>query len=525
MLPWMLYVIVVSLLLGAAALAAERMALLRRAPTRWLWLLTILASLVIPAAIASVSIQLPRIPNIVSPALSQKILALRQMTSSSLSPSVWLDAGAPQLTTRPQLDTLLQRVWAAASAALLLILLLSGAHLYWRKRHWPRGTLAGTPVYITHRIGPAVVGLLRPRIVVPRWLMDAPAACQQHVIAHERAHLEGHDTQLLTTALFLLVCMPWNLPLWWQLRRLRYAIEVDCDARVLNAGHDVQGYGETLINVCQRQSGYIGAVAGMSESSSFLEQRIKIMMHQPGKKFRAAAVAFGCLSFTLVAVAAQVEPPDGGASGAERHQIEVAAPVLDGYTGYYQLGENTVVTVTRQAQQLSAQLTGQSAAPIFPESSTAFFYKVVDAQISFVPDSQGRATALILHQHGADISAPRIETAQAQQIAAALAARIRNQSPMPGSEAAVQHLLAGVSTGKPNYDEMSPALAEATRKNLPQMQSGLATLGPVVSIKFMGVGNQGWDLYQITHEHGISQVRVMLDSNGTIVGALTSAGP
>ena len=32
------------------------------------------------------------------------------------------------------------------------------------------------------------------------------------------------------------VLMPWNLPLWWQWRRLRFAIEVDCDARVLASG-------------------------------------------------------------------------------------------------------------------------------------------------------------------------------------------------------------------------------------------------------------------------------------------------
>jgi len=53
------------------------------------------------------------------------------------------------------------------------------------------------------------------------------------VIAHEQSHLAAHDPLLLIVALFLLVLMPWNLPLWWQLHRLRYAIEVDCDSRVL----------------------------------------------------------------------------------------------------------------------------------------------------------------------------------------------------------------------------------------------------------------------------------------------------
>jgi hypothetical protein len=36
---------------------------------------------------------------------------------------------------------------------------------------------------------------------------------------------------------------------WWQLHRLRYAIEVDCDARVLKSGLDTGQFGETLIGV------------------------------------------------------------------------------------------------------------------------------------------------------------------------------------------------------------------------------------------------------------------------------------
>ena len=58
MLAWMVYVIAVTLLLGAAAAAAEQAARLRRAPSRWFWMLAIIASLLLPTIIASVSIQL-----------------------------------------------------------------------------------------------------------------------------------------------------------------------------------------------------------------------------------------------------------------------------------------------------------------------------------------------------------------------------------------------------------------------------------------------------------------------------------
>ena len=35
--------------------------------------------------------------------------------------------------------------------------------------------------------------------------------------------------------------------------------------------------------------------------------------------------------------------------------------------------------------------------------------KAVDARITFVPDAQGRATQLFLHQNGEDMPAKRIE--------------------------------------------------------------------------------------------------------------------
>jgi bla regulator protein blaR1 len=522
---WMLYVIVVSIFLSAAALAAEHAERVRRGSTRWVWALGIVASLLVPASIASVSIQLPQIPNFVTPAVSQRIVALRQMTVKELSPSTFLGAGARQFAARPSLDILLKRAWFAASVAMLLALLFSAAYLFYRKRRWERGTLAGAPVYITEHAGPAVVGIFRPRIVIPRWVQESSPEVQRHVIAHEQAHLDAHDVGLFTGALFLLVCMPWNLPLWWQLRRLRYAIEVDCDARVLKAGHDTVSYGETLIEVGQRRSIYMGAVAGMSESKSFLEDRINIMVRKPARWWRVSAAALGFLSLALVAVAAEVGPPDETTSSEAAVPINMESVLLDRYSGGYQLTPSAVLTVTREGDQLFAQLTGQPKAEIFAKSEREFFYKVVNAQISFDGDMHGRTTGLVLHQNGANIPAPRINAAAAQQIAANLAARIQSQTPLPGSEAAARRLIAGVASGNPNYEEMSPALAEAVRKQLPKLQPWLADLGPIASVQFVGVGNQGWDVYALKHEHGSSQLRIILDARGIITGALSSAGP
>jgi hypothetical protein len=53
----------------------------------------------------------------------------------------------------------------------------------------------------------------------------------------------------------------------------------------------------------------------------------------------------------------------------------------------------------------------------------------------------------------------------------------------------------------------------------------IAHLGPVQSVEFRGVGNQGWDLYDVRQEHGSSQWRISLGADGIITGALVTAGP
>jgi len=521
MLAWMVYVIAVTLLLGAAAAAAEQAARLRRAPSRWFWTLAIIASLLLPTIIASVSIQLPRI---LSSTVPQKMIALREVTSTRLSPLTWMNADAISVTTSRSMDLLLRRSWVVVSAAMLAVLVASGAHLFWRKRRWNLGTVGGTSVYLASDVGPAVVGLIRPRIVVPAWLTQSSAREQAAVIAHEQSHLDAHDPALLTVALCLLVFMPWNLPLWWQLRRLRYAIEVDCDARVLQGGHDATQYGETLIAMGQRQSAFIGAAAAMSESKSFLEERIKIMVRKPGKDWRVVT-ALASVSLALVTVAAEVGPPNATKPSETSVSITLDSAVLDRYTGDYQLAPNAVLAVTREGNRLFAQLTGQPKAEIFAQSESEFFYKIVKAQISFERDAQGRTTGLVLHQNGANMAAPRIDAASAQKIGAATAAKIQSQTATPGSEAALRRLIEGISTGKPNFAEMSPALADATRQQLPQLAAAMAHLGTVVSVEFRGVGNQGWDMYDVRQEHGSSQWRIALGADGIITGALVTAGP
>lgn len=90
----------------------------------------------------------------------------------------------------------------------------------------------------------------------------------------------------------------------------------------------------------------------------------------------------------------------------ERVEIAIDPEALLDYVGKYQLAPGLVVTVESRNNQLFVELTGQSAIPVFPMATDHFFYKVVDAEISFLRDDQGRVSTLVLHQNG-EHRAPR----------------------------------------------------------------------------------------------------------------------
>ena len=517
---WMIYVIAVSTLLGCAAWAAERGARVKKATTRWYWLAAILASLLVPTVIASVSVQLP---DVVGAAAAEKILVLRNATSIPLTTLTGLVGGDESVATSHSLDNLLKNAWLLVSVGMLLVLVVNGVQLYRRKRIWRRAQMHGAEVFVAPDVGPAVVGFLHPRIVVPAWLVESAPHTQASVMAHERAHLDARDPQLFTIALCLLVFMPWNLPLWWQLRRLRHAIEVDCDARVIGGGTDAADYGETLIAVGERQSGYIGAVAAMSESPSFLEQRIRIMISKPARFWRFTSTALGCLSLALVAVAAQVSPPNAQSAATAEPATEPAtialdASVLERYTGHYKLSDFAVMTITRAGTQLSAKITGQPAVEIYPTTPTHFFYKVVKADVDFVT-SGDMTTAVTLNQNGRSITMPRIDAGAAQLLESTQLARVQINQPSPGTEAALRNFIQRREAGLPvQFETMSPAMAEAMRAQMPQADQIRATLGKLQSIQFQGVGTQGYDTYTVKYENASMIYRIQLDQRGIITG-------
>ncbi|WP_139174304.1 M56 family metallopeptidase [Janthinobacterium lividum] len=232
-----------ALLLSAAAWRAERLLQRRGRTTRWLWLAAIAASVILPQA--------------------------------------WLPG---VLAAMPATQSQLKLGWFVLSSGMLMLLVLRSVWLLSHQRRWQKTTLLGTPVYLSGGIGPCVAGLLRPRIVMPVWLQLIPPRQQALLLAHAQCRLAARDPQLLALAYALIVLMPWNLPLWWQLHRLRFAIEVDCDARMLAHGHALRDYATVLRRHGQYYSGLTGAAPIVLGDPRALRRRRHLMARFTGKQ-------------------------------------------------------------------------------------------------------------------------------------------------------------------------------------------------------------------------------------------------
>jgi cyanophycinase len=196
--------------------------------------------------------------------------------------------------------------------------------------------------------------------------------------------------------------------------------------------------------------------------------------------------------------------------------------VLTSYAGVYEFHQGTNMVITVEDGQLVSQLGPQPKVPLFAESEGKFV-AMVDAEIDFVKDPDGKVTLLELHQNGSVVKMNRLDDAAAKRAAeesaakAAIAAkRFAAQVAAPGSEAAIREDISDLFAGTPHYDQMSPGLADATRQQLAGITTLLTGLGALKSVKFMGVERNGADIYHVEFEHGATEWRIIMAPDGKI---------
>jgi beta-lactamase regulating signal transducer with metallopeptidase domain len=317
---FLLYVALVLTLAAAMGWALEAVLRQLARPSRWAWLAASSAALVlivravistqaVPAVASYSRIAMPAASKVASPEWSLlQVVRDAIIVSAAAAGSV---ADAVVRAIQGRLTSVLVVSWFAAS--LLAVVMLALVHLRLRRsrRQWAEAELFGTRVRIAPDVGPAVVGVVRPQIVVPRWLLGRSPDEQQLVLAHEREHLSARDHLLLGAGSLVVALVPWHPAAWWMLSRLRLAIELDCDARVLGRGVPARTYGTLLIDLADRCSGFRVGATALADEGSHLERRLLAMKSTKTKRSYLRAGMLGSAVALALLVACEAKVPTG----------------------------------------------------------------------------------------------------------------------------------------------------------------------------------------------------------------------
>jgi TonB family protein len=361
---WMVYTLLVTALLTIAGLALERAALVLRIPARFIWLGSLIASVLWPIGNAVQRLMAPAKPVLLMP-FTISLEATRVIANGP--------SGADRALF---LDRTLIALWALVSAILLVRLAQAIIALQRTRSQWRAANVDGTQVRLSPNVGPAVVGLRSMDVVLPEWIMSLDAPLRALVLRHEEEHRTARDPFLLLIAAIAAAIMPWNLALWLQARRLRLAIEVDCDARVLRAHPTPERYGLLMLTIAQRRAVAPPMFAPMlSEPTSQLERRI-IAMRTTTRRLARVTAAVGttiAAGVLLFACALQSDNP-----AAPNPLMPRPTRVSDGQTFFEFQVERPV------------SLLAENARPRYPDKlRTANVEGEVLAQ--FIVDTTGRA--------------------------------------------------------------------------------------------------------------------------------------
>jgi CubicO group peptidase (beta-lactamase class C family) len=86
----------------------------------------------------------------------------------------------------------------------------------------------------------------------------------------------------------------------------------------------------------------------------------------------------------------------------QRVEITLDPGILSGYVGEYRFSPNYSVRITLENGHLTVRDTRETGLELLPEQETEFFFRTIDARVSFVRDASGKTTALILHVNDED---------------------------------------------------------------------------------------------------------------------------
>ena len=158
-------------------------------------------------------------------------------------------------------------------------------------------------------MSPAVAGLFRPAVLLPRSLVEKLSGEQLRVILlHELIHLRRRDVWVNCAQTLLQIIYWWHPLLWFanaRIRRLREEAVDDAVMLALNENSEI--YAPTLVEVAKlalnRPLASLGLV-GILESKNALRHRIERLLNfsTPGRAGLSVVSVLGIAAFTALAV-------------------------------------------------------------------------------------------------------------------------------------------------------------------------------------------------------------------------------
>ena len=316
---WMLESVLIASILMFAAHIAVRSVRAFGSGERFVWLAAMALALVISVT---------RFPLSTSEGESDlaKVSAPLSISADLAAATTGMTAGSNPVASKLRLPTLGLRtfavpailttfdkpllfLWAAAALAWAWLLLSSGTRLRRERVTWQPLMMDETPVYVSHDVGPALFGIVRHSIVLPSWVVQLEPSRRRLILAHERQHARAADPMMLFAGAVGVMLQPWNAVTWLLFRRLRLAIETDCDARVLEASPDVRAYADLLLEIGERTLGGATPMTALAEPNSILAKRIDLMTRHPVSRPLLRSLFSVFVGAVLVLAACQLPRP------------------------------------------------------------------------------------------------------------------------------------------------------------------------------------------------------------------------
>ncbi|BAL00454.1 hypothetical protein OBV_32550 [Oscillibacter valericigenes Sjm18-20] len=172
----------------------------------------------------------------------------------------------------------------------------------------------------SHVTSPALVGLLRPVILLPEACSSLSAVEVKYILAHELTHLKSHDILVKTLIRFLCCFLWWNPFVYLLQYDLDSILEYKCDLSVTKGmqAADKYTYLQAILTYLKQLEARPTSTVSQMVSASFcgipesslLKQRFEMILHgkPPSKKFSSAWFTIPIISLFLLSYLVVFQP-------------------------------------------------------------------------------------------------------------------------------------------------------------------------------------------------------------------------